>query len=108
MITMIINELAIVAAGFSLRVTPSTLPLYKGRREEVLFSLKQLFPIDTKNSCSELFQDNRKCQVKADIIIKRREVTQEIKLNRALRNEGCWLSIGLAVGHENGISFAKN
>ena len=76
--------------------------------EEGLFSLKQLFPIDTKNSCSELFQDNRKCQVKADIIIKRREVTQEIKLNRALRNGGCWLSIGLAVGHENGISFAKN
>jgi len=75
--------------------------------EEGLFSLKQLFPIDTKNSCSELFQDNRKCQVKADIIIKRREVTQEIKLNRALRNGGCWLSIGLAVGHEMAYLLLK-
>ena len=75
--------------------------------EEGLFSLKQLFPIDTKNSCSELFQDNRKCQVKADIIIKRREVSQEIRIDKVMQNGGFWLSIGSTAGHENGISFAQ-
>jgi len=68
---------------------------------------KQLFPVDTKVSCSELFQDNRKCQVKADIIIKRGEVTQEIEINRALRNGGCQPSIEFWMSDVSGISFAK-
>ena len=80
--------------NLKLDITPPTLPLSKGRSEEGLTEFvmnikkKQLFPVDTKVSCPELFQDNRKCQVKADIIIKRREVNQETKVNRALRNGG--------------------
>jgi hypothetical protein len=89
-------------------VTPPTLPLSKGRSEEGLFSPKQLFPVDTKISCPELFQDNRKCQVKADIIIKRREVTQETKVNRTFRNGGCQPSIEFWMSDVRGISFAVN
>ena len=89
-------------------VTPPNLPLFKGRSEEGLFSPKQLFPVDTKISCPEFFQDNRKCQIKADIIIKRREVTQEIEINRALRNGGCQPSIEFWMSDVRGISFAEN
>ena len=89
-------------------ITPPTLPLDKGRSEEGLFSPKQLFPVDTKNSCSELFQDNRKCQMKTDIIIKRGEVNQKTKVNRTFRNGGCQPSIGFWMSDVRGISFAVN
>ncbi len=67
---------------------------------------KQLFRMDTKVSCPELFGTTRNVRLKADIIIKRREVSQEIRIDTGIQNGGFWLSIGSTAGHENGISFA--
>src|SRR4030042_6633658 len=100
--------------NLKLDITPPTLPLSKGRSEEGLTEFvmnikkKQLFPGDTKISCPELFQDNRKCQMKTDIIIRRGEVNQETKVNRTFRNGGCQPSIGFWMSDVRGISFAVN
>lgn len=83
-------------------------PCGKSRRVSKNLMKKQVFPEDTKNSCPELFQDNRECQVKADIIIRRGEVNQETKVNRALRNGGCQPSIEFWMSDVRGISFAVN
>ena len=68
---------------------------------------KQLFRMDTKVSCLELFGTTRNVRLKADIIIKRREVGQQIRIDTGIQNGGFWLSMGLAAGYENGISFAQ-
>jgi hypothetical protein len=63
--------------------------------------------MDTKVSCPELFGTTGNVRVKADIIIKRGEVSQESRIDTGIQNGGFWLSIGLAAGYENGISFAQ-
>jgi len=101
-------------------VTPPILPLSKGRVNEkenfetmigTEFSMdtkkEQLFPVDTKVSCPELFGTTRNVRLKADIIIKRGEVSQESRIDKVMQNGGFWLSIGLAAGYENGTSFAQ-
>jgi hypothetical protein len=63
--------------------------------------------MDTKVTCPELFGTTRNVRVKADIIIKRREVSQESRIEKVMQNGGFWLSIGSTAGHENGTSFAE-